>query len=107
MTTESDISITYNNNSGSDDDQSVVVFSKNFSTNAPQAYYVAWQVLCGKPSQKFVYPATTCVGATDDEKNLVGPVDAEPGSTWEINHENKEDSATLKGLCVSYVCTWI
>ncbi len=93
-----DIPIRYVNKTGKSDFE-VVVFTKNFSTNTPQTYYCAWQILRGQTSVKFVYPVTTAIGATYKERGQeisAGPFDAELGSTWRISQESGQSTAVLK-----------
>lgn len=87
-------------------DVKVVVFTKNAS--APESYYVAWQVLTLSPAmtEAFTYPAETSIearwsGISLRDPLLVGPVPAEPGSTWEIfQPEEKGTPALQQGLWI-------
>ena len=95
MTT--DIPIKYVNATTSTDFE-VVVFTKNFSTNTPQVYYVAWQILRAQTSAQFIYPVTTAVGATyhtGGQLVTAGPFPAELGSTWEITQNSINATAVL------------
>ena len=96
MTT--DIPIKYIN-ATSNVDFEVVVFTKNFSTNTPKTYYVAWQLLRGQTSVQFVYPVAMAVGATYSQGGqyiTAGPFKAKLGSTWEITQESANATAVLK-----------
>ncbi len=80
-------------------DFEVVVFTKNFSTNTPQTYYCAWQILRGQTSIKFVYPVSTAIGATYKERGQeisAGPFPAELGTTWTVSQESDESTAVLE-----------
>ena len=48
------IPITYKNDTGASDFQ-VLVFTKNFSTNTPKTFYVAWEVLNAQMNTRFAY----------------------------------------------------
>ena len=96
MTT--DIPIKYIN-ATTNTDFEVVVFTRNFSTNTPKTYYVAWQVLRGQTSVQFIHPASMAVGATYRSGGQVitaGPFPANLGSTWEVTQESASDTAVLK-----------
>ena len=95
MTT--DIPIKYVNATRNTDFEAVV-FTKNYSTNTPNTYYCAWQVLRGQTSVQFVYPVTTAVGAVYSQGGqtiTAGPFPAELGSTWQITQESSIDTAVL------------
>ena len=106
MTT--DIPIKYIN-ATSNVDFEVVVFTKNFSTNTPKTYYVAWQLLRGQTSVEFVYPVQMQVGATYSQGGqfiTAGPFGAKLGTTWEISQESASATAVLKEskLILMQVC---
>ena len=96
-------------------DFDVVVFTKNFSVNTPKAYYCAWQVLKTQTNAHFVYPVDVAVGATytsGGQQIIIGPYEAEPGSTWEISQESATDTAVVKksktnNLLLSYIVDFI
>lgn len=94
----SDIPIKYVNSSKRNDIQ-VVVFAKNDSSVYPTTLFTAWHVLRGQCSVQFTYPASLGVGVSYKTGGMTvtaGPIDAEPGSTWEITQESLHESATLK-----------
>ncbi len=99
-----DILISYFNETG-DVDFQVMVYSKNYIS--PSNYNVAWQVLRGQGGVDFVYPVKLQVGASYGSSSTMscycGPLDAEPGTTWEIIQEEFHDTALLrKGMYVLY-----
>ena len=92
-----DIQIKYVNDTDSTDFQ-VVVFAKNVSTNTPETYYTAWQILQVHSSAQFTYPVSTAVGATyrsGGQLITAGPFPAELGSTWKITQPSVNDTAVL------------
>jgi len=97
-----DVDISYFNMTG-DVDFQVMVYAKNIieATN----YHTAWHVLKAQGRVDFKYPANVQVGAAHHYGNmesLSGPLEAEFGSTWEIIHENPQDTPLLrKGECCS------
>ncbi|XP_019853430.1 PREDICTED: uncharacterized protein LOC109582855 [Amphimedon queenslandica] len=93
-----DIRISYLNETQNTDFE-VVVFTKNFNINSPEAYYVAWQVLRGQTQVEFVYPVSMDVGATYTSSGQfisAGPFPSKLGSTWEITQDSISSPATLK-----------
>ena len=93
----SDIPIKYVNATKNVDFQ-VLVFTKNFNTNTPNVYYVAWQVLAAQSSVDFKYSTEISLGATYQKGGLTitaGPFAAKLGSTWDINQPKPDESATL------------
>ena len=92
-----DIPVKYINKTKSADFETVV-FTKNYSTNTPNTYYVAWQILRGQSSVSFVFPEEVSVGASyssGGQQITAGPFKASLGSTWEITQEMKTDTAVL------------
>ena len=85
-------------NSTSETDFQVIVFTKNFSVNTPETFYVAWQVLSTQTEADFVYPVDTSVGATYMQGGTTihsGPLPANLGSTWSIVQEAPTGAAIL------------
>ena len=97
MATDHDIPIKYVNATKKVDFQ-VVVFTKNYNTDTPKIYYVAWQVLAAQSSAQFKYPAEISIGATYQKSGQIitaGPFPAQLGSTWKITQSTENDTATL------------
>jgi len=93
-----DVAIEYHNRTG-DVDFDVVVFAKGHIPGSKQAQNVAWKILRGQSKVKFTYTFQMQVGAQYYSNNQViscGPVNAWPGSTWEIIHEDSSDTPVLK-----------
>jgi hypothetical protein len=79
-------------------DFQVMVFTKNYSSNVPKTYYVAWEVIAAQSTSEFEYAATNSVGVTyqiNGQTITAGPFEAELGSTWEIQDPTKEGTAIL------------
>ena len=94
----SKIPIKYINSTGNVDFE-VVVFTKNYSTDTPKTYYVAWHVLKAQTSSEFVYPVEIEIGASyhfDDQLITAGPFGAKLGSSWLITQDTSSETATLK-----------
>lgn len=98
MDSIANIPIKYYNRTG-DIDFEVMVYAKNYAPRYPSDYELAWRVLRGQGSVGFNYPRKMQVGARYEYQNQTikcGPIDAEPGTTWEIIHENPNDTAVLR-----------
>ena len=101
---DKDIHISYYNMTG-DIDFQVMVYSKN--RIHPSNYQVAWQVLRAQGAVDFVYPNKIQVGAAHMSENMdikCGPLDAQPGSTWEIIHEKLQDTPYIQqGIAIACI----
>ena len=76
-----------------------MVFTKNYSTNTPNIFYAAWEVLNAQTETEFTYPVMTEVGAAyvkGDQHVLSGPFPARLGSTWTIHEESIDGTALLE-----------
>ncbi len=97
-----DISVKYYNLTG-DTDFDVMVYAKNYSKYFPSYEQVAWRILRGQGCVNFVYPCKFQVGARYFCQSQIvrcGPIDAEPGTTWEVIHESPTDTPVLRqGKC--------
>ena len=94
----SNIPIKYFNCTGQVDFQ-VMVYTKNYCACHAMDYEVVWRMLRGQGSVEFNYPLQAQVGAWYESENgtvKCGPVDADPGSTWEIIHEYAYDTPIIK-----------
>ncbi len=93
------IPISYYNFTGRVDFE-VMVYSRNQNRYTPIEYEVAWRVLRGQGSVDFEYPFQLQVGATyyqhENEAIHCGPLDAEPGSTWEIIQNRPRDTPVMQ-----------
>ena len=93
----SNIRVKYINKTGSTDFQ-VLVFTKNFSTNTPETYYAAWQVLRAQTEADFNYPVEIEVGASYEQAGQViisGPFGASLGSTWDVVQDTPTSTTVL------------
>ena len=92
------IPISYFNQTRSVDFE-VMVYAKNHDPTDPLHYQVAWQVLRGQGGVDFDYPLQVQIGAHYDTKNQsieCGPLDADPGTTWEIIHEFQQETPFIQ-----------
>lgn len=92
------IPISFYNKTGSIDFD-VMVFAKNYAMNYSLSYCLAWRILRGQGSVNFNFPRKLQVGAQYNFRNQVvrcRSLDAKPGTTWEIIHENPEDTAVMQ-----------
>ena len=99
------IPLRYINKTGKTDFQ-VLVFTKNFSTNTPETYYAAWQILRAQSEVDFAYPVDIEIGASykqGSQKIIAGPFTAELGSTWQITQPSADATATLKAGMLLYL----
>lgn len=91
------IPIRYLNATGKTDFQ-VLVFTKNYSTNTPETYFAAWQVLQAQSEVDFVYPVDIEVEAyyvKGAQTIIAGPFTAALGSTWNLSQTSSNSTATL------------
>ena len=96
-TINSDIPITYYNQTGQNNFE-VVVFTHNENPNAIDTPFVAWKVLKAQTAAQFVYPVDVGVGATWTEsgiKSFAGPFDTTLGATWRLTQQTPQSPPNL------------